>query len=75
MTQSVKVMEIPDRLWPPVETAGFLGIAVRTLYQLNTNGTGPRYYKVGRECRYDPRDVVSWLESKASRPSVIRATA
>jgi predicted DNA-binding transcriptional regulator AlpA len=69
MTQTIRLLEIPDRLWDKEETAEFLKIATRTLYQLNTNGTGPRYFKVGRECRYDPRDVVDWLESRASRPA------
>lgn len=71
MTQRVTILELPDRLWDADETATLLGIATRTLYQLNTNGTGPRYFKVGRECRYDPRDVFSWLESRASRPAAM----
>lgn len=73
MTQAVRLLELPDRLWDKEETAEFLHITTRTLYQLNTNGTGPRYFKVGRECRYDPRDVIAWLESRASRPAEVAA--
>lgn len=69
----MKVIELPERLWAAGETAAFLGIETKTLYQLNTYGTGPRYFKVGRQCRYDPRDVIGWLESKASRPPVSAA--
>jgi len=75
MTQAVRVIELPDRLWASDETAAFLNIDPKTLYQLNTAGTGPRYFKVGRECRYDPRDVMSWLEARASRPAVSGAIA
>ena len=75
MTQRVRVIELPERLWEFDETAQFLRVTARTLYQLNTNGTGPRYFKVGRECRYDPRDVLSWLEARASRPAATGAAA
>jgi predicted DNA-binding transcriptional regulator AlpA len=73
MTRTVRVVELPDRLWSADETATFLRIDAKTLYQLNTYGTGPRYYKVGRVCRYDPREILNWLESKASRPAEVAA--
>lgn len=54
---------LPDRLWTLEETAAFLAIPVATLYKLNHKRTGPRFFRVGRGCRYDPRDVADWLQS------------
>jgi predicted DNA-binding transcriptional regulator AlpA len=56
--------EMPTRLWTVDETAMFLSIPVATLYKLNHKGTGPRFFRVGRGCRYDPRDILEWLQSK-----------
>ena len=60
---------LPERLWSHAETATFLVLPEATLHQLNYKGTGPRSYKVGRHRRYDPADVVAWLESRASSPA------
>ena len=59
---------LPDRLWTLEETASFLVISPATLYQLNHKRTGPRFFRVGRHCRYDPRDVLAWLRSRAFVP-------
>ncbi|MFI6329877.1 helix-turn-helix domain-containing protein [Micromonospora chersina] len=56
----------PSRLWSHQETADFLQIPAATLHQLNHKRTGPRSYKVGRHRRYDPTEVMAWLESRAS---------
>jgi predicted DNA-binding transcriptional regulator AlpA len=57
---------IPERLWNVEETARFLDLSVNTLYQHNHKKTGPRSYRVGRYCRYDPADVMAWLAEHAS---------
>ena len=57
---------LPERLWSHQETADFLQIPGATLHQLNHKKTGPRSYKVGRHRRYDPKDVMAWLETRAS---------
>jgi predicted DNA-binding transcriptional regulator AlpA len=57
---------MPSRLWTLQETATFLGLPVATMYQLNYKGTGPRYYPVGRHCRYEPEEVMSWLRERRS---------
>jgi excisionase family DNA binding protein len=54
------------RMWTHEETAAYLGIEPQTLYFLNHKGTGPRYYKVGRYCRYRPAEVDAWLESQCA---------
>lgn len=55
-------MAMPERLWTLEETAQFLAIPVATLYKLNHKRTGPKFFRVGRHCRYDPRDVLAWLQ-------------
>lgn len=60
------VPSLPDRLWTHEETAGFLGLSTATLHDLNYKRTGPRSFKVGRYRRYDPRDVLAWLDERAS---------
>lgn len=59
---------LPPRLWTLEETAGFLAIPVATLYKLNHKRTGPRFFRVGRHCRYDPRDVMAWLQGRSCIP-------
>lgn len=56
---------LPERLWTLQETADFLSIPEATLYKLNHKHTGPRFFRVGRHCRYDPRDVLAWLSTRA----------
>lgn len=53
--------QLPLRLWTLAETAEFLRIPTATLYQLNYKRSGPRFFRVGKHCRYDPRDVLAWL--------------
>lgn len=61
---------LPERLWTLEETATFLAIPQATLYKLNHKGTGPRFFHVGRHCRYDPRDVLEWLRSRCTPRAV-----
>ena len=55
-----------ERLWTAKETAYYLQIPIKTLYQLNYKGTGPKAYTVGKHCRYIPREVLTWLQSHTS---------
>ncbi|MBP2471500.1 putative DNA-binding transcriptional regulator AlpA [Crossiella equi] len=50
-----------DRLWTAEETASFLGVPLKTLYQWRWKGTGPRGRKVGRHLRFDPAVVRAWV--------------
>lgn len=59
---------LPARLWTLEETADFLAITTSTLYKFNHKRSGPRFFHIGRHCRYDPRDVVEWLNSRAFLP-------
>ncbi len=58
--------QMPDRLWSAKEAAAFLGLPVATLHQWRYLGTGPRAYKVGRWLKYDPADIVAWLQDQAA---------
>lgn len=55
----------PDRqsLWTPHELAEFLGppISVKTIYDWNYRGVGPKYCRIGRHIRFRPADVEAWL--------------
>lgn len=48
------------------------GVPVATVYRWNSDGTGPRYLKVGRHVRYRLADVLAWEESRyvdSSKPA------
>lgn len=50
----------------PEEVAAYLNdIPVKTLAKWRSEGTGPRYTKVGRHVRYDWPDVRAWLARQA----------
>nr|WP_233626564.1 helix-turn-helix domain-containing protein [Saccharopolyspora sp. HNM0986] len=44
------------------ELAKYLRVPVRTLYHWNYRQTGPPAYRIGRELRFDPRDVWEWMQ-------------
>ncbi|MFE2995323.1 helix-turn-helix transcriptional regulator [Nocardia sp. NPDC059246] len=51
-------MELPDnRLWTVDETAYYLGVSVKTLYQWKWLGQGPPVTVIGRRLRYHPTRV------------------
>ena len=53
------------RLATANEVAEYLQIPPKTLAEWRSNGTGPRYSKVGRYVRYTWPDVDAWLTSRA----------
>jgi excisionase family DNA binding protein len=44
------------------EAAKLIGIRVKTLYNHNTNGTGPKRYRVGKKVCYKESDLRAWME-------------
>lgn len=44
----------------PGDLAEREGVPVKTVYQWNSTGTGPRYMKIGRHVRYRLADVIAW---------------
>lgn len=47
------------------EVADLTGVSVRHLERLRIEGGGPRYIRVHARCiRYDPADVVAWINER-----------
>lgn len=58
-------MEAPTETWlTRDETAGLIKVSTKTLAQWAWLETGPKFYKVGRYCRYKASDVAAWMESQ-----------
>ena len=47
------------------EIAEYCGVPVATVYKWNSEGTGPRFFRVGKHVRYRLSDVDSWLLRQA----------
>lgn len=43
------------------ELAAYLGVSVQTLYDLRSQGRGPRGFRVGREIRFRASEIEDWL--------------
>jgi predicted DNA-binding transcriptional regulator AlpA len=48
----------------PAELAERESVPLESVYSWNKNGTGPRYMKLGRHCRYRMADVLAWEASR-----------
>ncbi len=61
----MKTTPPPDSGLGPVLTlsqlAAQLGVTVQTLYDLRSQGRGPRGFRVGRELRFRVSEVDTWL--------------
>jgi hypothetical protein len=55
-----------DRLLTADDLAAFLRVPTRTIYQWRYRKQGPRALKAGTLLRYSMKDVLTWLEEKAS---------
>ncbi len=53
----------------PGEVADYLQKPEKTLAEWRSRGIGPRYIPVGRDVRYDWRDVDAWVAAQASGPA------
>jgi helix-turn-helix protein len=56
-----------EPLWTVNDTAAFLRVPVKTLYQWHWRGEGPPVQKVGRHLRYEPAQVRRWVASNGSK--------
>jgi predicted DNA-binding transcriptional regulator AlpA len=59
------VVGVPESVLDPPGLAAFLGVPLKTIYQWNSEGTGPRRSRIGRHVRYRMADVVAWLGENA----------
>lgn len=54
----------PPPLWGYEETSRYTGIPLGTLRYMRSVGEGPRSFKLGRAVKYDPRDVIAYVEAQ-----------
>lgn len=59
-------------LLTPADIGRRLGVSVETLRDWRYRRMGPRYVRVGRNVRYDPRDVDAWQRAQTVDPSAPR---
>ena len=57
------------------ELASALGVTLQTLYDLRSQGRGPRGFRVGRELRFRVREGEAWLEPGADPAETSAALA
>lgn len=57
-----------DELLTEPETARRLGCSVSGLRKWRTEGTGPRYIRIGRLIRYQVADLDKWLSAQTVDP-------
>jgi excisionase family DNA binding protein len=55
-----------DRLLTVEDLAAFLRVPTQTIYQWRYRNQGPRALKAGTLLRYNIKDVLEWLEERAS---------
>jgi excisionase family DNA binding protein len=55
-----------ERLLTVEDLAAFLQVPTRTIYQWRHRNQGPRALKAGTLVRYTMKDVLDWLEERAS---------
>jgi hypothetical protein len=68
----MKTSPKPEQLATAEQVADYLqDIPLKTLAKWRSDGTGPRFIKVGRHVRYDWADVRAWLASQ--RPARVVA--
>jgi hypothetical protein len=67
--EAVAEGRLTEKMWSIEQTAEFLNVAVGTLYQWRSHGTGPRSYRVGGAIKYDPVDVRTYLLGQAQEPA------
>jgi excisionase family DNA binding protein len=53
----------------PKDVSDELHIPIKTVYQWNSKGIGPRAAKIGRHVRYRRADVEAWIEQQYATPS------
>lgn len=61
-----------DRHLSPADLAAREGVPLATIYDWNSKGTGPKYFKAGRHVRYRLEAVEAW-EAKQEREAAARA--
>jgi excisionase family DNA binding protein len=50
------------------DVADILGVPLSTVHRWNSERSGPRYFKVGKHCRYRVADLDEWISRRAVEP-------
>ncbi|QKW31670.1 helix-turn-helix domain-containing protein [Nocardiopsis flavescens] len=69
MSASMAGVDIPeqrpsDALWSVEDTAAYLRVPPKTLYEWRYKGDGPPSHRIGRYVRYIPAEVRTWVRSR-----------
>ncbi|APC33308.1 DNA-binding protein [Nocardiopsis dassonvillei] len=69
MSASMAGVDIPeqrpsDALWSVEDTAAYLRVPPKTLYEWRYKGDGPPSHRIGRYVRYIPTEVRTWVRSR-----------
>lgn len=70
-------MSAAERSGPVLTTKGaaaYCGIAVQTLYNELSSGTGPKAFKQGRLNAFYAADLDEWLRSRVTDPALAAAS-
>ncbi|WP_431867977.1 helix-turn-helix transcriptional regulator [Nocardiopsis eucommiae] len=51
-------------LWSVTDTASYLRVPAKTLYEWRYKGDGPPSHRIGRYVRYVPSEVLAWVTSR-----------
>lgn len=62
--QTTKAIALISALLTTPEAATFLNIKPSTLEQQRWNGTGPKFVKIGRNCRYRLSDLQEYVNER-----------
>jgi predicted DNA-binding transcriptional regulator AlpA len=69
MSASTAGVDIPeqrpsDALWSVEDTAAYLRVPPKTLYEWRYKGDGPPSHRIGRYVRYIPAEIRTWVRSR-----------
>lgn len=53
----------PTPLWGTAEVARYCNVSESTVRAWRFNDVGPQGHRVGKHVRYNPNDVIAWVES------------
>nr|WP_049568185.1 helix-turn-helix domain-containing protein [Nocardiopsis sp. SBT366] len=63
-TSTVPRPRTDEVLWSVTDTAAYLRVPPKTLYEWRYKGDGPPSHRVGRYVRYVPAEVHAWVTSR-----------
>jgi excisionase family DNA binding protein len=65
MDRETAIRSSEQRYLSTAEAAAYLGLSPGTLENMRTEGRGPRYFRLVRQCRYCRDDLEAWMRAHA----------